>query len=208
MNGDELPIFLALDHGEQVPWELTDKQYAKLREDFPTVQVREVLYKAAEWTQRNRSRLKQSRNMLSWLRKVWLTRAAGELDHASKYHGAQRELSKTPWERRGMTEEEWKQEQDDKYHRRTQQQLDLHKPKPLPLAARRALEEVKGELAVQIACDEEEAPARTLLPAYCLHRNWQDHQTQCPDCGMWRHQYEEQVNFAFERGVNNATSTQ
>lgn len=171
---------------ELVDWILTDKDMKEMREQYPDVNVQAVMERAAAWTHSKPSKAKLTRNMIRWLTGTWLAREKTPDGAISR---ARRELSKPEWERRGLTEAEWRAEQQRKYDEKRQTKLALDPS---------ADEEIRSgfrALVAELSAQDAGYQTENLRPLYgdfeCEHQ----HKTPgeywwCLDCGMSRHQFE------------------
>ena len=176
-----------------VAWVPADKELAKWRDEYPTVNVLEVLHKASEWTKtKSIKRLPLARNMPRWLRNVWLKREYERVGQSTSAQKARENLSRTAWEREGVTEAEWRQREHERYLDKQQNVLVLTQARVLSATRRRDLEQCKTELAVEISQYQE---TRLYKPPpsqiECEHTFKRIHWHRlCTLCGMFHDAWE------------------
>ena len=138
------PVFKTARSGEVVDWLYPSFEIQALRDEYPNIDVIQVLTTAADWTQgKPAHRLIQERYMKQWIKNVWLKKAAGIVHRQP--------LSLTPWQRQGITEVEYQAQQEERFRRKHLTQPDY---RPLSDSSAAELAAVKAALANQILIDD------------------------------------------------------
>ena len=206
----EIVFYCKAEHSDEecVTWSPKLVDINTWRDQFPGLDVRTELRKLADWTDRNRSRVKLRKNMSRWVKEC-LRRNYQPIHESQTRQAAFHELSKPDHERLGMTQDEYDQLQADKHAADQQESIPLQAPaRVMPAQASRELSEVKRLLQAQIEADTEAAPAPKIKIADCTHQNtaWFDPEAdpnlfnECPDCGCLYHQFRMNWDWQLEQG--------